>query len=147
MSIIIASASGFMVSDRRASCDGERCRPTDKVFGNDEMLAGAVGMYATVRKLRKKMPEARCPEDLIETCDEASIILCVFNGKLWEVDEDGVEEIPEKVHALGSGAHAALGYLKGAGSAEEPDCREAVKFAFTLRTDCGDGVKTIRTKR
>jgi hypothetical protein len=150
VSVVIASTEGFMVGDRRVSADGERCRPSDKVFGNDDLLVGVVGTYFCVRKVRKAMSgkgAARNPDDLVEAIDEHSIALCVYQGQLWEVDEEGAERVPERVHSVGSGAHAALGYLAGSEASDLVTCKDAIKFAFTLRCDCGDGVKAVFAKR
>jgi len=137
-----------MVSDRRVSDCGARFRPADKVFQNADMLAGAVGTYVTVRKLRKALADgARNPDEIISLVDEDSIVLCVYKGRLWEIDEDGAEMIPEKYHAVGAGADAALGFLKGAGGCAQLEaCKDAVKWTFVSRTDCGDGVKVVKSE-
>ena len=67
MSVVVGSVKGFMLSDRRVSADGERCRPSDKVFGNEDLVAGAVGAWCTVRRLRRAIEKgARNPDELVD---------------------------------------------------------------------------------
>ncbi len=134
-----------MVSDRRVSDDGTKFRPSDKVFKNQDLLAGGVGNFLAIRKLRKAiLAGARTPADLIPCVDEDSLILVVHKGRLWEVDEHGAEQIPEVYHSIGAGEDAALGYLQGRADSSLEACKEAVKFTFTRRTDCGDGIKVVK---
>lgn len=134
-----------MISDRRVSGDGERFRPADKVFKNDDLLVGVVGNFSAVRAMKKLMKPGdgpRNPDDLMVAIDDESMALCVYEGRLYEITNDDVECIPERYHAVGSGQHAVLGFLAGK-DIDVATCKDAIKIACTFRIDCGDGVKLV----
>lgn len=145
MSVIIGTAD-FLIGDRRVSDgSGQRLLPRDKVFGNKRLVAGAVGFYASTAAVRDAVKRgAAKPGDLVHAVCDESEALCLYRGELWVVDSDSVERVRRPYHAIGSGADAALGYLAGCGSWEESACRAALKFTFTRRLDCGDGVRVTR---
>lgn len=135
-----------MIGDRRVSdSSGQRLLPRTKVFRNDYLAAGAVGYFASTAAVRDAVARgAKCPEDLISAVCGESEALCLHKGRLWVVDSDGVERVCKDYYGVGSGADAALGYLAGCGAHDETACRAALKFTFTRRLDCGDGIRVVR---
>lgn len=147
MTIIVGSEL-FLAGDRRVSDDsGDRSHPCNKVFRNKHMVAGAAGLYSAVASVQKSMRKgAASPEALIKDVGTHSHALCLWAGHLYEVADGYVTRIRSPVYAIGSGSHAALGYLAGCGKITEETVRRAIRFSFTLRSDCGDGVRVVRPK-
>lgn len=146
MSVIVATR-GFMLADRRVSDDtGARLLPQTKVFKSKfGLLAGAAGNLTALLAVRDALKAgAGSPIDLVDLLDEESEALAVQGGKIYYISHMGVNPVSSKVHAIGSGADAALGYLAGAKSQDEAVCRRALRFVFTRRSDCGDGIRLVR---
>jgi 20S proteasome alpha/beta subunit len=145
---IIVGSSAFIAGDRRISNDaGDRQPPCNKIFRNKYMVVGVAGFYSAIAAMQHSMRKGACkPEDLIRDMGSHSQALCLWQGNLYDVSEGCVTRIRSPVYAIGTGAHAALGYLAGCGKINDATVRKAIRFTFTLRSDCGDGIRVVRPK-
>lgn len=150
MTVILATPK-FMIADRRVVDDDpkKKCRPHAKIFCNRYLVAGVAGNFMCLMALGAAVREgAQNPDDLADMIDEDSEGLCLTaEGRLWSINMDKFHELHDPIFGIGSGAHAALGYLAGTGSQTLAACKAAVAFAATLDTGCGDGFDVLRLAR
>lgn len=149
MTVILAT-SKLLVGDRRITDDDGKviCAPHTKVFQNRHLSVGVCGDFMCIMAVGAAVDEGvDSLEYLTDMLSESSEALVVMHGKIYLVGSERVVEQLRPVHAVGSGAMAALGYLSGAGgSADRGALRRAVACAADLDPCCGDGVDVIRPK-
>ena len=135
-----------MAADRRIVSDGA-ASAMRKIGRNRWLIAGCAGAAtSTLAVLRALRAGARVPEDLVPHVDKESEALVLTNsGRIYQILDGAVWPMPKAVHAVGSGADLALGFLAGSGCSHPAAARRALKFVATRRADCGNGVNLIET--
>lgn len=144
MSVVVATRE-YILADRRITQDGKICQPRIKIARNAHMLAGTVGNWMCILAVQALMREgADHPNDLMDALDEDSEALCVMRKKIYVIQADKVGICPRPFYALGTGAHAALGFIIGSKTCNPAGIRAAMRFSFTLNQDCGDGINLLK---
>lgn len=149
MTVILATPK-LLVGDRRITDDDGKviCAPHTKIFQNRHLSVGVCGDFMCIMAISSAVGEGvDSLEYLTEMLSESSEALAVMNGRIYLVGTEKVVEQLKPVHAVGSGAMAALGYLSGGGGKPMVSAlRRAIVCAADLDFCCGDGVDVIRPK-
>lgn len=132
------------MADRRIVDDGQ-ISSMRKIGRNRHLIAGAAGHAAsTLAVLKLLRSGARTPDELLPAIDAASCALVLdVSGRLWQLQDGAAWPLPRGVHAIGSGADLALGFLAGAHATHPAAARRALRFVARRRADCGDGTTLI----
>lgn len=133
-----------MAADRRIVSDGA-ASAMRKIGRNRWLMAGSAGMAtSTLAVLSALRAGARTPQDLLPHVDKDSAALVLTaSGRLYQIQDGAVWPLSKGVHAVGSGADLALGFLAGARAVHAAAARRALRFVATRRADCGNGVNLI----
>lgn len=112
-----------------------------KVSQNEHLIAAACGEATSCLSVRHALAEgATRPEDLVGSVDKNSAALVLTRrGRVYQVTYGAVWDQP-RVSAIGTGADLALGFLMGRCGRKTPtpkDVRDAFKYVFSKRLDCG----------
>lgn len=145
MSVVVATEH-YILGDRRISDDDGIHRPITKVFRNRYLMAGIIGDYGCILagECLVTRHHADCPQTFTDVLNSDSEAVVVMNGRIYLVGEK-VREVRGPV-AIGSGAHAVLGYLAATGPLTPKICQAAMRYAFTVQPSCGDGITLLRPK-
>lgn len=147
MTVILATPK-LLVGDRRVTDDDGKviCAPHVKVFQNRHLAVGICGDFMCLMAVGACVDEGvDHPEYFTDMINDNSEALVIMHGRIYLVGSERVVEQLRPVHAVGSGAMAALGYLSGMGGKPTVFAlRRAVACAADLDPCCGDGVDVIR---
>lgn len=145
MTCVVATRE-FMAADRRINdTTGMRAQPENKVAVVGGMIVGMAGRACLQYRLTRLDVAPRSPHDLLQHLKSGEdFALVLHQGQIWELACGYAHTVDSPVHAFGSGAEAALGFIAGAGSYDEETVKDAIAFSSVIRADCGDGVTVIR---
>lgn len=134
-----------MLADRRITDDGQISSVRKIGRSRSGLIAGAAGTGAsTLAVLAALRKGASSPEDLLLAVDKDSTALVLGpDGRLYQLLDGAVWPMPSGIHAIGSGADLALGFLAGLGRADPRAARRAQRFVAQRRSDCGSGTNLI----
>jgi hypothetical protein len=143
MTCIIATPK-FMAAERRIVADGA-ASAMRKIGRNKWMIAGCAGLAtSTLAVLTALRAGARVPADLLSAVNkESAALVLTASGRLYQIQDGAVWPLPKGLHAVGSGADLALGFLAGSRSTHAAAARRALRYVATRRADCGSGVNLI----
>lgn len=136
-----------MCADRRITEDGGASYSLIKIAKNKHLIAAAAGLTTSTMAVKKAIAKgASTPEDLIECVDSSSYALVLSRTALWMISEKALWPLAPGVHAIGSGADAAIGFINGALDSQVLPgftidlARKAQKHVARRRVDVGGGV-------
>lgn len=141
MTCVIATPT-FMCADRRITDDGEASSMV-KIAKNAHLIAAAAGSAACTLAVKRAIRRGiKSPSQLVDLIDAEShaLVLTPWNT-LYRIESGTLWPCPggHAVHAIGSGADLALGFLKASGDTTIQGARKAQRFVATKRVDCGGG--------
>lgn len=133
-----------MIAERRIVADGA-VSAMRKIGRNKWMIAGCAGLAtSTLAVLTALRAGARTPADLLPHVDkESAALVLTASGRLYQIQDGAVWPLPKGLHAVGSGADLALGFMAGAKACHARVARQALRFVASRRADCGSGVNLI----